>query len=104
VAAGTRDHDPGGGLAWAGGDWRMSPLAGWATRSGLTMRSAAAATRRFAIDATVNTACQLPVDFCSQLAAGTRNDAAPFAVYNSPAFVAAYFDPYVSVQMAGNRL
>jgi len=44
------------------------------------------------------TACQLPVELCSQLATGTRNEAVPLAVYRRPAFVAAYFDPYVSVQ------
>jgi hypothetical protein len=46
----------------------------------LTISSAAAPTTMFATAATVNTACQLPVWLCSKLAAGTRNDAVPFAV------------------------
>src|SRR5262249_59042010 len=51
-----------------------------AARIGLTTNSAVIPTATFAIAATVNTACQLPVLACRRLATGTRNDAVPFAV------------------------
>src|SRR4051812_13919816 len=65
-------------VAWASVD--ESSAARVAARIGLTTKKAVAATTRFAIVATTNTACQLPVWLCNQLAAGTKNAAVPFAV------------------------
>ncbi len=52
---------------------------------------------------TKNTVRQL-VEVARPVANGTRSTAVPLAVYRRPAFPAAYFQPYVSAQVAGNRL
>src|SRR6185312_12140475 len=71
---------------------------------GRTTNSASPTTTRFMIDATTNTACQLPVCAFRTLASGTTKADVPFAVYIRAVLVVANFGPNISVVVEGNRL
>src|SRR5437660_3657753 len=75
-----------------------------ARRIGRRTNHAISAATAFMAAATMNTECQPPDCATSTLDSGTSNDAVPFAVYNAPAFAAAYCEPNVSVHVDGNRL
>ena len=62
-------------------------------RIGLTTNSGGGGNRQIRDRRHDETACQLPVWLCSQLAAGTRNAAVPLAVYSRPALVVASLGP-----------
>ena len=62
-------------------------------RIGRTTNKAAATTRIFRIDATTNTACQLPVCVFSTFASGTTKADIPFAEYIRAVLVVAYCGP-----------
>src|SRR3569832_2867569 len=74
------------------------------SRIGRTTNKASTTTIRFMIDATTNTACQLPVCVFSMLASGTTKADTPFAEYIRAVLVVAYFGPNISVVVEGNKL
>src|SRR5262249_38678804 len=77
----ARGSEPAGGLSYSA---RAQLLEMNLVRMGLSTVKAMTAALKLRIDATQNTACQLPVADVSTLAKGTRREAVPFAVYSIP--------------------
>src|SRR5262249_5619578 len=74
------------------------------SRSGRSTNHASSAASALIALAARNTGCQSRVCATSALDSGTSSDATPLAVYSSPAFAAACFEPKVSAQSDGKRL
>src|SRR5262249_35013867 len=68
-------------------------------RSGLRMNNAIAAAMKFEMLAARNTLRHPPPDAAITLVSGTSSAAVPFAVYSSPAFALANFEPNVSAHV-----
>src|SRR5262249_18481705 len=103
--AGADDRDLHGALLMpATAGETLAPTTRMCERNGLRTKSAIAAARKFATLAARKTARHPPPPGAIRRVSGTRSAADPFAVYRSPAFALAYFDPNVSAHVAGNRL